>query len=228
GKIPTILNETKAEDVLYLINALYFKGSWTYRFDPKDTHPGPFHLEDGHNTTKDFMSLTRGRYRRYADNQQQVIDLPYGNRQFSMTFVVPQGQNTLASVADRLTRTQLDTWLAAADSTSLRLRLPKFRLDYEQQLNDALTHLGMGVAFSNQANFSRMLAGGPTELSISEVKHKTFLEVNEEGTEAAAATSVGITVTSVPPVISIDRPFLFLIREKSSNAVLFIGQVTNP
>ena len=145
-----------------------------------------------------------------------------------MTFVVPQGQNTLASVADRLTRTQLDTLLAAADSTSLQLRLPKFRLDYEQRLNDALAQPGMAVAFSNQANFSRMLAGGPAELSISEMKHKTFLEVNEEGTEAAAATSVGIIVTSVPPVISIDRPFLFLIQEKSSDAALFIGQVTNP
>lgn len=228
GKIPTIVDATTPSDVLYLINALYFKGSWTYRFDPKDTRPGPFYHENGTTTTRDFMSLRTGRYHRYADAQQQVIDLPYGNRRFSMTLVVPQGQSTLAGVAGRLSRTQLATWLAAADSTGLELRLPKFRLEYEKKLNEALTRLGMGVAFSNQADFGRMLAGTSRDLAISQVKHKTYLEVNEEGTEAAAVTSVGIINTSVLPVVLVNRPFLFLIREKSTGTILFIGQVTNP
>jgi serine protease inhibitor len=228
GKIPTIVQQTRPDDVMYLINALYFKGTWTYRFDPQNTQPAPFTLANGSTVTKDFMRLTRGRYRRYADAQQQVIDLPYGNRRFSMTFVVPQGQSTLADVAGRLTRPQLDAWLAATDSTALELRLPKFRLEYEKELKEALTQLGMGVAFGSQANFGRMLASGPSDLAISEVKHKTYLDVNEEGTEAAAVTSVGIITTSLPQVVSIDRPFLFLIREKSSGAILFIGQVMNP
>jgi serine protease inhibitor len=228
GKITSILDNTSAGDVLYLINALYFKGAWTYRFNPQNTRPGPFTLEDGTTATKDFMSLTTGSYRRYQDAQQQVIDLPYGNRRFSMTFIVPQGANTLASVASRLSRTQLDAWLAATDSTGLELRLPKFRMAYEQKLNSLLTQLGMGVAFSGQANFSRMLAGGPSGLAISEVRHKTFIDVSEEGTEAAAVTSVGIIVTSVPQPTFVNRPFLFLIREKSTGTVLFIGQVTNP
>lgn len=227
GKIPTIVDFTTADDVMYLINALYFKGTWTYRFDPLNTRAGLFYPETGAPVSKDFMSLTTGRYRRYQDAQQQVIDLPYGNRQFSMTFVVPQGQSTLASVAGRLTRPQLDTWLAAADSTSLELRLPKFRLEYKEELRQALTQLGMGSAFTN-ANFGRMLAGGSSGLAISSVKHKTFLEVNEEGTEAAAVTSVSIVTTSLPPVVQVNRPFLFLIREKSSGAILFIGQITNP
>ncbi|GAB3580382.1 serpin family protein [Hymenobacter daeguensis] len=227
GRIPTIVNSTTPDDVMYLINALYFKGAWTYRFDPRNTRAGLFYPETGAPVSKDFMSLTTGRYRRYQDAQQQVIDLPYGNRQFSMTFVVPQGQNTLASVAGRLTRPQLDAWLAAADSTGLELRLPKFRLEYEKELRQSLTQLGMGSAFTN-ANFGRMLAGGGSGLAISSVKHKTFLEVNEEGTEAAAVTSVGIVVTSLPPVVQVNRPFLFLIREKSSGAILFIGQITNP
>lgn len=227
GKIPTIVDGTTTDDVMYLINALYFKGTWTYRFDPRNTRAGLFYPETGAPVSKDFMSLTTGRYRRYQDAQQQVIDLPYGNRQFSMTFVVPQGQSTLASVAGRLTRPQLDTWLAAADTTGLELRLPKFRLEYEKELRESLTQLGMGSAFSN-ADFSRMLAGGGTGLAISSVKHKTFLEVNEEGTEAAAVTSVQIgTTSSLPQFVQVNRPFLFLIREKSSGAILFIGQITN-
>ncbi|MBF9143648.1 serpin family protein [Hymenobacter properus] len=228
GKISTILNSTTANDVMYLINALYFKGAWTYRFNPQNTRPAPFYLENGTSVNADFMSLTTGRYRRYQDAQQQVIDLPYGNRRFSMTFVVPQGQSTLASVASRLTRTQLSTWLAAADSTGLELRVPKFKFAYENQLNDMLKQLGMSEAFTPQANFSRMLDGGPSTLFISEVKHKTYLEVNEEGTEAAAVTSVGAVTTSVPSPTMLNRPFLFLIREKSSGAILFIGQLMNP
>ncbi|SFQ59473.1 serpin family protein [Hymenobacter arizonensis] len=228
GKISDIIQQTSADDVMYLVNALYFKGSWTYRIDPQLTRPAPFTLEDGQSKTVNMMRLTKGKYLRYADAQQQVIDLPYGNRQYSMTLVVPRGQTTLASVASRLTGAQLSTWLAGADTTSLELRLPKFRLEYEKQLNDALTSMGMGVAFTNQANFSRMLAGNATNLKISAVKHKTYLDVNEEGTEAAAVTSVGVITTSVPQPVEVNRPFLFLLREKSSNAILFIGQVTNP
>ncbi|MBD2721592.1 serpin family protein [Hymenobacter armeniacus] len=228
GKITSILNGTNPNDVMYLINALYFKGAWTYRFDPQNTRPGSFFYENGTSATKSFMSLTTGRYRRYRDAQQLVVDLPYGNRRFSMTLVVPQGQNTLASVAGRLTNSQLNAWLAATDSTGLELRLPKFQLAYEQKLNAMLTQLGMGVAFSGQANFGRMLAGGSSGLAISEVKHKTFLDVNEDGTEAAAVTSVGIVVTSLPQPTFVDRPFLFLIREKSTGSILFMGQMTNP
>ena len=228
GKIPTIINNTTASDVLYLVNALYFKGRWTYRFDAQNTRPAPFYLANGTSITRDFMSLKTGRYHRYHDAQQLVIDLPYGNRRFSMTLVVPQGQSTLASVAGRISRSQLATWLAAADSTGQELCLPRFRLEYEKMLNDALAQLGMGVAFSGQANFGRMLAGGSTGLAISRVQHKTFLEVNEEGTEAAAATSVGIVKTSLPPALLVDRSFLFLVREKSTGTLLFIGQLTNP
>lgn len=228
GRISSIVKQTRADDVLYLVNALYFKGSWTYRFDPQQTRPAPFALENGQTRTVDMMRLPKGKYRHYADGQQQLIDLPYGNRQFSMTLVVPQGSTTLSEVASRLTQPQLTAWLAAADTTTLELRLPKFRLEYEQELNDLLTQLGMGVAFSNQADFSRMLAANSGGLSISSVKHKTYLDVNEEGTEAAAVTSIGIIRTSVPPVVQVDRPFLFLIRERESNAILFMGQLTNP
>jgi serine protease inhibitor len=228
GRIPSIIDQTSPDDALYLLNAIYFKGAWTYRFDQSLTKLEAFHREDGSSKNVDFMALRKGRYLLHADNQQLVIDLPYGNRQFSMTFIMPQSPATLAEVASRLSSSQLTTWLAKADTAGTELHVPKFRLDYEQDLNTCLTQLGMGVAFSDQANFSQMLASGP-RLKITKVKHKTFLEVNEEGTEAAAVTSVGIGVTSaLPTVIRLDRPFLFLLREKSTNTILFMGQVTTP
>jgi serine protease inhibitor len=227
-KITSIVDETTVDDVMYLVNAIYFKGSWTYQFDKALTRKADFHHEDGTSSSVDFMSLTKGRYRRYVDAQREVIDLPYGNKQYSMTIVLPTGQNTLGSVAQSLNGTQLASWLSRADSTRLELRMPKFKLEYEQELNEALDQLGMGVAFGSQADFSRMLANGSRNLAISKVQHKTYLDVNEEGTEAAAVTSVGIGVTSLPPMVLVNRPFIFLIREKSSNAILFIGQLHHP
>jgi serpin B len=227
GKITDIVQEVRPDHVMFLINAIYFKGTWTYPFDKKLTKQEPFYKADGTSTPVDFMTLNKGKYLYYQDADQQVIDLPYSNRQYSMTILVPKENRTIHDITNNLTNTQLNAWLANADSTGLELHLPKFKLEYKKELRETLTQLGMGEAFSNQANFNRMLADNG-QLAISEVMHKTFLEVNEEGTEAAAATSVGIVVTSLPPSIRVDRPFVFLIREKSSNAILFIGQLMNP
>ena len=231
GRIPTIVDGTSGNDVLYLLNAVYFKGAWTYRFDPALTRPEPFHQEDGSTRNVPFMTLSKGRYQRYQDEQALVVDLPYGDRRFSMTCVMPQGTATLADVASRLDASQLSTWLTKADTTGAELHLPKFSFAYDTKLNTSLRQLGMGVAFDpNQADFSRMVPNG-SGLVISEVKHKTFLEVSEEGTEAAAATSVGIVATSVgpnSPIVRLDRPFFFLIQERSSGTILFMGQLANP
>lgn len=228
GKIEDIIQEIRQDHVMFLVNAIYFKGAWTYPFDKALTQKATFRKEDGSTANTDFMALKKGRYLHYQDATKQIIDLPYGNRQFSMTLIVPKGQSTVKDIAQNLSGSELNNWLTNADSTGMELRLPKFKLEYKKELRETLTALGMGEAFSNQANFSRMLAGNSKNLAISEVMHKTFLEVNEEGTEAAAATSVGIIVTSLPPTIQVDRPFIFLIREKSTNAILFIGQLMNP
>ncbi|RDC62711.1 serpin family protein [Adhaeribacter pallidiroseus] len=227
GKITNIIQEIRPEHVLFLVNAIYFKGTWTYPFNKKLTRPAPFRKEDGTTQNVDFMTLENGRYLRYQDTHQQVIDLPYGNQQYSMTLIVPQEQHTVPEIASNLSSGQLAEWLAKADTSRLELQMPKFKLEYKKELRETLTQLGMGEAFSNQANFSRMLQSEQS-LAISEVMHKAFVEVNEEGTEAAAATSVGVVLTSLPPVVQVNRPFLFLIREKSSNAILFIGQLMNP
>ncbi len=227
GKITDIVQEVRPDHVMFLMNAIYFKGTWTYPFDKKLTQKEPFYKADGTPANVDFMTLQKGKYLYYQDADQQVIDLPYSNRQYSMTILVPKENRTIQDITNNLTGTQLNAWLASADTTKLELHLPKFKLEYKKELRETLTQLGMGEAFTNQANFSRMIAGN-SQLAISEVMHKTFLEVNEEGTEAAAATSVGIVVTSLPPSIRVNRPFVLLIREKSSNAILFIGQLVNP
>lgn len=229
GRVPQVIQRTTSDDVLYLLNALYFKAPWAQPFDPALTQPAPFAVPGGPPVPVPMMQLANGRYRHYHDGQQQVIDLPYGNRRYSMTFVVPEGNATLAAVAARLSRPQLATWLAAADTaTSLALYVPKFRLAYEQELKPALAQLGMGVAFGGQADFAPMLAGGGRGLSISTIKHVTYLEVNEEGSEAAAVTAIGVTATSVPPTVRLDRPFIFLIRERGTGVVLFMGQLVRP
>jgi serpin B len=228
GKITDIVQEIRPDHVMFLVNAIYFKGTWTYPFDKQLTQKASFRKEDGSTAQVDFMALKNGKYLYYQDARQQVIDLPYGNRQFSMTLVVPNGEHTVSDITRNLNHAQLTSWLNSADSTSLELRLPKFKLEYKKELSEMLAQLGMGEAFTNNADFSRMLEGSAQNLAISEVLHKSFVEVNEEGTEAAAATSVGIVVTSMPPTVQVDRPFVFLIREKSSNAILFIGQLMNP
>jgi serpin B len=155
--------------------------------------------------------------------------LPYGNKQFSMTLVMPGGSGTADDLLRNLTAANVSQWLEAADSSNLQLFLPKFKLEYEKNLNQPLKDLGMPEAFGSGADFSGMITGfRKGDLAISEVKHKSFVEVDEEGTEAAAVTSIGIVVTSLPPSIRFDRPFVFLIREKASGAILFIGKLARP
>ncbi|MBD1398517.1 serpin family protein [Pontibacter sp. JH31] len=227
GKIEQVVDEVRHEHVLFLINAIYFKGTWTYPFDKKLTKPEPFHLENGSTITPDFMTMKDGEYLHYQNDQVQLIDLPYGNQQYSMTILVPGRDRTVQEVAQDLSADRLATWLADARKITYALHMPKFKLEYGKELSGMLKQLGMGIAFSNQADFSGM-AEDRNNLAISEVKHKTFVEVNEEGTEAAAATSTGMVATSMPPSVRIDRPFVFMIREKSSNAILFIGKLMQP
>jgi serine protease inhibitor len=228
GKIDGIIDEIRPEHIMFLVNAIYFKGTWTYPFDKQLTQKSTFRKQDGSTASVDFMTMNPGKYLYHSDAHRQLIDLPYGNRQYSMTLLVPNGQHTISDLTRDLSSEQLSSWLASADTARLDLQLPKFKLEYKKELKETLKQMGMAEAFTDQADFSRMIEGLTNKISISEVMHKTFVEVNEEGTEAAAATSVGIIVTSLPLSIRVDRPFVFLIREKSSNAILFIGQLMNP
>ena len=214
--------------VMFLINAVYFKGSWTYRFDRNRTHDAAFTRIDGSRATVPLM--THGEeipVRVHWGSGVSVVDLPYGGGAYAMTVVLPETPAAVVPLARTLTQTAWDSWIAAMDSTSLWVSLPKWTLERDYTLNDVLKALGMAVAFEPlEADFSNMIPD--YEAFISRVKHKTFIQVDEEGTEAAAVTSVEVGVTSAPPSITVDRPFLFAIRERLSGTILFIGKMADP
>jgi serine protease inhibitor len=232
GKIPTIVPDPVPEDiVMYLINAIYFKGDWTQRFDKSLTRSAPFFLRDG--STGTALMMAHGKKvdaRVLVDSDIGVLDLPYGGGAFSMTIVVPREPAGIDSLVAALTQTRWDAWIAGLDSAALEVFLPKFRQSYApESLEVVLRALGMTPAFCDESgvDFSGM---GRSDLCISVVAHKAFVDVNEEGTEAAAATAVGIGLTSVGPPsrFVVDRPFVFAIRENLSGTILFLGRVLKP
>ena len=231
GKIDEIIDEIGGEIVMFLINAIYFKGTWTYEFDESDTRDEPFTQHDG--TDVQVPMMRQEADLPYFETEAfQAIDLPYGDSLFSMTVLLPREGHDVDDLAAELEPEQWNDWVARFRTQEIDLRLPRFKLEYEKELNDVLKALGMEVAFDPyQANFSRInepkRTGRTDSLYIGYVKHKTFVEVNEEGTEAAAVTVVAIAVASAPvvPALHVNRPFVFAIRERHSGTILFIGKV---
>ena len=223
-RIPRLLDAIGPDEVLFLINAIYFKGTWRDAFDPKQTQTGPFHGADGRDRSANLMRQ-KASLRYQETTQHQAVDLLYGNGAFAMTVLLPTAGKRPGELLASLTP---DAWKALTERFSeadVNLTLPRFRLEYTRRLNDDLKGLGMGIAFdADRADFSRIASVRPN-LYLSRVDQKTFVEVNEEGTEAAAATSVGAVVTSARRVFEmrVDRPFLFAIRERLSGTFLFVG-----
>jgi serpin B len=226
GKIETIVpSRIPPTVVMYLINAIYFNGSWTYEFNKDLTTDQPFTLLDGRERTVSMMSLGRRvDLALFQTDLVEGIELPYGDQGFTMLVLLPRTEVHIDEVVGTLAGDVWQSWMSGLREYSTPVSMPKFTLEYEIQLNDVLAALGMGVAFTGGADFSKMLAGGG--IWISEVRHKAFVDVNEEGTEAAAATSVVMDVSAGFPVV--DRPFLFVIREKYSGTIIFIGKVVDP
>jgi serpin B len=166
----------------------------------------------------------------YRNEILRLVDIPYGNGQFSMTVLIPTWNYSLEDIISSLNESQYNEWIALSDTVTSKLTMPKFKIEYKTLLNDALTDMGMGIAFTDGADFSRLFED-PLDLFISRVIHQAVIEVNEEGSEAAAATAVEIMETSLPPEpenILINKPFVFLIREKHSGVILFAGKLMNP
>lgn len=231
GKIPKILDRIASNEVLFLINAVYFKGVWQNEFDPSQTKDGKFYLSSGNEKTVPMMSRT-GNYEVFSGENFQAINLPYGEGEISMYVFLPSKESDLNELLDGINIDSWEEWLSDFRVRNVRLQIPKFKIEYgTKELNDALTALGMGIAFdADNADFSRMAEleriGG--NLYITKVSHKTFIEVNEEGTEAAAATSVGVGIKSLPPPFIVDRPFFFAIRDNETKTVIFMGIMTEP
>ncbi|CAN5142044.1 serpin family protein [soil metagenome] len=230
NKIKELIKAVTTDHVMFLINAIYFKSSWTYRFDKSATKPMDYKKVNDSVVSRDMMFSDKLKFLYSHDDQVQFIDLPYGKQQFYMSIILPREDVSINDVINNLDAEKLKKLVQQADTSGANLYLPKFKLEYEIKLNEALKAMGMEEAFSNRADFSNFFTN-PESLAISEVNHKTFIEVDEEGTEAAAATSVGIIVTSIPatpPAIHINRPFILFIREKSTENILFAGKILDP
>ena len=220
--------------VMYLINAVYFKGDWAIQFDKEDTRDADFKLDDG-STIPVKMMHQKDSFRVSLSNQDvSVIDLPYSDGHYSMTIVLPPQDVSIHEFTGSMTNEKWQSWLdkLPEDLWEIDVYLPRFTLEYKESLVDVLKALGMKKAFdSYDAEFDgiydRAQVGGEN-IYISNVMHKTFVDVDEEGTEAAAATSVEFGVTSAPPAFRADRPFVMAIRENSSDTILFIGKVVEP
>lgn len=228
-KIDKIIEQVSEYDIMYLINAIYFNGKWTYQFKKGDTSDRPFYTNDGAELQVPTMMLESTTLHYTSTSTFELLELPYGSEKYSMLLFLPKADHSTNEVIDNLNPSALNGWLENMHESNLKVYLPKFEFEYDNSLVDNLKSLGMTDAFApGLSDFSGI--ANRSDLFISEVKHKTFVKVDEEGTEAAAVTGVTVGFTSVgpEPVFRVDRPFVFAIREKDTNAFLFLGKVNNP
>jgi len=230
GKIPKVLDQISGDAVMFIMNALYFKGDWSYQFDKSETQNRPFH-PDGSSTVNVSTMKSEVGTRVYNGSNYRAVEMPYGRTNFTMVVIVPA--ETLGSFYASLTPQVWDEITSGLDEKDefgkLIVYMPKFKFSYEKYLNDQLKSLGMIDAFiDGQADLSGI---SDLPIFVDFVKQNTFVEVDEVGTEAAAVTTIGINLTSMPaepPQFVIDKSFVFAIRERTTNTLLFIGQVINP
>jgi serpin B len=213
--------------VMFLINAIHFKAPWKVSFDPELTYDGTFTGAGGTETPAKFMLNREGNIG-FADDNVLAARIPYASGRLEMVAVMPKGQ-PLADFVKGLTPEALESYIGQCRETSMSLQMPKFKVEYEAVLNDILKAMGMEEAFdASGAGFSNMSESMGDQLFISKVKHKSFIEVNEEGTEASAATSVEMRVTGMMSNLEFTKPFVYLIRDTKTGAILFIGTMENP
>jgi serine protease inhibitor len=231
GKIPSIVDAISNDSQMFLINAIYFKSIWRNKFDAANTKKRNFTLTNNSTVQADFMAGTINYNNKLVteDGKTTIIaEFPYAHDRFSMVAILPAEGVSVKQLVAGLDSAKLRSWTAGLGAQHGQVYIPKFKFAYEKSLKDPLINLGMGNAFSDAANFTGIRAAGG--LSITDVKHKAFVDVNEQGTEAAAVTSVemGTTASAPIPTLEFNRPFIFVIREMKTGLVLFVGVVNNP
>jgi serine protease inhibitor len=228
GKIDKIIEQVNPEDIMYLLNAIYFNGEWKYSFDIKETTSVAFTKEDKTQVQAPTMTIEKP-FNYYNHSDFELLEMPYGSGKYSMLIFLPKTGKKTNDVISLLNSENVNDWVQKMTEQKKEVFLPKFEFKFDNSLKDELASLGMTDAFDDiKANLSGI--SDAAKLVISEVMHKTYIKVDERGTEAAAVTGITIGTTSIGPDISfrIDHPFVFAIREKDTQAILFIGKVMNP
>jgi serine protease inhibitor len=240
GLIPSIIDSVDPADIAILVNAIYFKGEWTVEFDEKNTEDAPFHSPEGE--IKVPMMRRSGKLECHENDLFQSVRLTYGNGDpeagragggTSMYVLLPAGGKTLNDLKSQLTPENWKTWTSSLARREGTIELPRFRAEYFSRLNGTLIGMGMKEAFGRRADFTGLCECAPGAVYISDVFHKAVIEVNEKGTEAAAATSITLKLTSAMPVeepfhMKVDRPFLVAIVDDETGLILFMGAISDP
>lgn len=228
GKIDKIIEEVKQEDVMYLLNAIYFNGEWKYTFEVKETTNRSFTKTD--KSVIQVPTMTTEKQFNYTKQSDfEMLEIQYGSGNYSMLILLPNEGKTVNKVISLMTKENLSNWVKQLSEQKKMLYMPKFEFKYDNSLKDELTVMGMTDAFNEaKANLKGISDAG--KLFVSEVMHKSYIKVDEKGTEAAAVTGITVGVTSFNPNLyfNVNRPFVFVIREKVSNAILFVGKVVDP
>lgn len=228
GRIKKVLDKISPDHVMFLLNALYFKGDWKFRFDQKKTADTPFKLENGQNKNVKMM-FASSEFKTGSGNNYDAVQLPYANGQFNMTLLVPRGQSTVDDVLKGVTGDGWSQLNSKMMERGVTVGLPKFTLGYSGQLKTTLKKMGIQRAFDESAQLGNI--NKTARLYVDFVKQDAYLGIDEQGTEAAAVTTVGVGVTSAgpePPRFICDRPFGLIISENTSNTILFMGRIKNP
>ena len=234
GLIKDMVDQIPPNAVMYLVNAIYYKADWKYQFDLEKTKKEPFHISPERQVQVDMMSFKEaGTIKAFQGQGFQYLEIPYSTGQYSMGVLLPDGYD-LSEVEEQFSSENLALWRSQAMEHNVLLKMPKFKLKQKiENLKDDLMEMGLKIPFEFDARNFSLLFDNPTNLlKISRVIHDAVIEVDEKGSEAAAATVVEVveetSMPSGPKVIALDRPFIFFIQEKHSGAVLFMGKLGDP
>lgn len=233
NKIQKIIEQLSPMDRMILLNAIYFNGIWSTRFDENGTKLRDFRKSDG--TVLSIPTMNKEEKLDYTSNDLfEAVKMPYGNGQYNMIVMLPANNKNLQNIIDEFSVDKWKSWNGSFETKEhVEVTMPRFKFAFDFELKNILKSMGMPKAFNPlEANFSGISNDG--DLHISSVIHKSYIDVNENGTEAAAVTAVTISVTSAGPgdnqkiYFTVDKPFVFAITEKDTEAILFIGEVQNP
>jgi len=230
GLIKDMIETLDENTVMLLINAIYFKGKWKSQFDESETVDMPFYKPSGSSTDVPMMKQTSD-FKIFNGEGFILAEFPYGQGNFVMDVVLPDEQDGIERLLPLFTDINFQNWVSQMAEREIDLSFPRFKYGFKEELKEILTDMGMGITFDpSLADFSNIFSGFPP-IFISFILHQAFIETNEEGTEAAAATIVGFENTSVPPPpleLRLDHSFIYLIRETTTNSIIFMGRVANP